>query len=152
RKDVWAGPRTTSGVVGEWRRATVGTRAELIFRRASQQASYRIEKSSARGFCRMIRLFYRISALVASLRGTLTRCIVGSTRGSGPRESRAGGRTAMSITRRRFVQSTLASGAVLASGGPAVHGQDKGSKRYRTALIGSGWWGTNILREAIRSE
>ncbi|MHC5542026.1 Gfo/Idh/MocA family protein, partial [Singulisphaera rosea] len=27
----------------------------------------------------------------------------------------------------------------------------KAEKKYRTALIGSGWWGTNILREAIRS-
>ena len=24
-------------------------------------------------------------------------------------------------------------------------------KKYRTALIGSGWWGMNILREAIAS-
>ena len=25
------------------------------------------------------------------------------------------------------------------------------NKTYRTALIGSGWWGTNILREAAAS-
>ncbi|MBN2475511.1 MAG: Gfo/Idh/MocA family oxidoreductase [Pirellulales bacterium] len=33
---------------------------------------------------------------------------------------------------------------------PAVHGAEK-NKKYRTALIGSGWWGMNIFRTAIQS-
>lgn len=36
----------------------------------------------------------------------------------------------------------------MTSGAPAVHAQSKG-KKYRTALIGSGWWGMNILKEAM---
>jgi predicted dehydrogenase len=32
--------------------------------------------------------------------------------------------------------------------GPAIHAASKG-KKYRTALIGSGWWGMNILRDAM---
>ncbi len=54
----------------------------------------------------------------------------------------------MSIPRRHFLQSTLAAGAVL--GSPAIHAAAKG-KQYRTALIGSGWWGMNILKEAMTS-
>ncbi|CAN5156349.1 Gfo/Idh/MocA family oxidoreductase [soil metagenome] len=50
--------------------------------------------------------------------------------------------------RRQFIRSAGAAGA-LALGAPAVLGQNKSSKRYRTALIGSGWWGMNILREAM---
>ena len=58
----------------------------------------------------------------------------------------------MSPTRRHFLQSSLAAGAaagVLAA--PAVHAQEK-AKRYRTALVGTGWWGMNILGEAVASE
>lgn len=54
----------------------------------------------------------------------------------------------MSLPRRHFLQSTLAAGAVLSS--PAIHAAAKG-KQYRTALIGSGWWGMNILKEAMAS-
>ncbi|TWT89559.1 Gfo/Idh/MocA family protein [Neorhodopirellula pilleata] len=56
----------------------------------------------------------------------------------------------MTIARRQFLQSTagaLTAGALIA-GSPAVHAQSK-TKRYRTALIGSGWWGMNILKEAM---
>ncbi len=58
----------------------------------------------------------------------------------------------MTVQRRRFIQAAAA-GAV-ASGlqihaAPAVHAQSKG-KKYRTALIGSGWWGMNILKEALK--
>ena len=54
----------------------------------------------------------------------------------------------MSIDRRSFLQSSIATG--LAFGFPAVATAQR-DKVYRTALIGSGWWGTNILREAAAS-
>jgi predicted dehydrogenase len=54
----------------------------------------------------------------------------------------------MSIDRRSFLKSSIATG--LALGFPAVAGAQR-DKVYRTALIGSGWWGTNILREAAAS-
>ena len=52
----------------------------------------------------------------------------------------------MNVQRRQFIKAAAA-GAVV-NGAPFVHGAEKG-KRYRTALIGSGWWGMNILREAM---
>ncbi|MDR3634393.1 MAG: Gfo/Idh/MocA family oxidoreductase [Isosphaeraceae bacterium] len=55
----------------------------------------------------------------------------------------------MTITRRKFVRTTVAAGLAVAA--PAVHAQDKSEKKYNTALIGTGWWGTNIVREALRS-
>ena len=54
----------------------------------------------------------------------------------------------MSITRRDFLAATAASGAALAA--PAVHGAQK-NKKYRIALVGSGWWGMNVFRTAIQS-
>lgn len=58
----------------------------------------------------------------------------------------------MSATRRQFLHSSLAAGATAGAvlAGPAVHGQEK-AKRYRTALVGTGWWGMNILGEAVAS-
>lgn len=53
-------------------------------------------------------------------------------------------------SRRNFLRSSAAAGTLLASA-PLVIGADK-AKKYRTALIGTGWWGTNILREALASE
>lgn len=53
----------------------------------------------------------------------------------------------MSLQRRQFIKAAAASGAIV-GGAPFVHAQSKG-KKYRTALIGSGWWGMNILREAM---
>ncbi|MGI9473109.1 MAG: Gfo/Idh/MocA family protein, partial [Rubripirellula sp.] len=50
------------------------------------------------------------------------------------------------MQRRNFLQAAAAAGAL--AGAPSVHGQGK-SKRYRTALIGAGWWGMNILKEAM---
>src|SRR5712672_596189 len=50
------------------------------------------------------------------------------------------------MNRRAFLQST---GLFLASA-PYVFGQTTPAK-YRTALIGCGWWGKNILKEAIAS-
>jgi predicted dehydrogenase len=58
--------------------------------------------------------------------------------------------TMTNISRRGFVQGSLATGMALAS--PSLLLASKAEKKYRTALIGSGWWGTNILREAIRSD
>ena len=56
----------------------------------------------------------------------------------------------MNFSRRSFVQTSLAAGAALSA--PNLLLASKAEKKYRTALIGSGWWGTNILREAIRSD
>ncbi len=53
----------------------------------------------------------------------------------------------MTIRRRQFIQAAAATGAMI-GGVPFVHAQSKG-KKYRTALIGSGWWGMNILQEAM---
>ncbi|MEQ1827055.1 MAG: Gfo/Idh/MocA family oxidoreductase [Pirellula sp.] len=53
----------------------------------------------------------------------------------------------MSVQRRAFLQSTLASSLLLGAA-PAVHAASK-AKKYRTVLIGSGWWGMNILKEAM---
>ena len=53
------------------------------------------------------------------------------------------------MNRREFLKSSAAAGATLA-GAPAVFAQDRGRK-YRAALIGTGWWGTNILNEAMAS-
>ena len=52
----------------------------------------------------------------------------------------------MGISRRTFLAASAAAGAAFVA--PALHGAQK-NKRYRTALIGSGWWGMNILRTAI---
>ncbi len=53
----------------------------------------------------------------------------------------------MSMKRREFLKTAaVASAAASASG--VARGQGTGGK-YRTALIGSGWWGKNILREAM---
>jgi predicted dehydrogenase len=53
----------------------------------------------------------------------------------------------MAVNRRQFIQSTTAAGIAL-SGAPFIHAAPK-AKQYRTALIGSGWWGMNILKEAM---
>jgi predicted dehydrogenase len=52
----------------------------------------------------------------------------------------------MGLTRRQFIKATAAAG--LAAGGTSVARAGPG-RRYRTALIGSGWWGMNILREVL---
>lgn len=55
------------------------------------------------------------------------------------------------MNRRRFLQSAAAATAF--AGAPFhVRAQDKaGAKKFRTVLIGCGWWGNNILREALAS-
>jgi predicted dehydrogenase len=55
------------------------------------------------------------------------------------------------LNRRQFVSSSVAAGAGAMLWMPAVHARSKADKTYRTALIGSGWWGTNIAREALAS-
>ncbi len=51
----------------------------------------------------------------------------------------------LNMDRRNFLKSSLA-----LSGAPAfLNPQSRG--KYKTALIGAGWWGMNILREAIQS-
>src|SRR5688572_6621427 len=55
------------------------------------------------------------------------------------------------MNRRRFLQSAAAA-YTLASLPRFGRGAEASSPRkFRTALIGSGWWGNNILREAMAS-
>jgi len=56
---------------------------------------------------------------------------------------------ASSLTRRRFLRQTALTGAVI-SAAPFIRAAEP-ARKYRTALIGSGWWGKNILKEAIAS-
>jgi predicted dehydrogenase len=51
--------------------------------------------------------------------------------------------------RRRFLQQTALASVAL-SAAPFLRAADP-AKKYRTALIGCGWWGKNILKEAIAS-
>ena len=50
------------------------------------------------------------------------------------------------INRRGFIKSTFASG--MAGYALPVFGRPDGRK-YKTALVGTGWWGMNILGEAM---
>ena len=54
----------------------------------------------------------------------------------------------MAINRRTFLKGSITSG--LALGFPNIIKASKNTK-YRTALIGSGWWGMNIARAALQS-
>jgi predicted dehydrogenase len=54
----------------------------------------------------------------------------------------------MPINRRTFLKSSIASGLAFAA--PAVLRADR-SRKYRTTLIGSGWWGMNIARAGLQS-
>src|SRR5882724_2250082 len=54
-------------------------------------------------------------------------------------------------TRRQFLQSAAAASALLTT--PyLLNAQQTRSTKFKTALIGSGWWGKNILKEAIASK
>ena len=53
----------------------------------------------------------------------------------------------MKINRRQFFENTAVASAALAAA-PIIRAQSK-DKKYRTALIGTGWWGGNILGEAM---
>ena len=52
----------------------------------------------------------------------------------------------MNFTRRHFLKTTAA--ASIAFNAVPLLGAEPGRK-FRTALIGSGWWGKNILKEAM---
>lgn len=52
----------------------------------------------------------------------------------------------MSLSRRGFIKGTVATGAVWAVPNLLLAQKDR---KYKTALIGAGWWGNNIMREAI---
>lgn len=54
----------------------------------------------------------------------------------------------MGMTRRDFLAATAA--GVIAAG-PIVRGAENPTKKYRTALVGTGWWGMNILHVAVES-
>lgn len=51
--------------------------------------------------------------------------------------------------RRHFLRSAAAAAAFSSAAGPLILAQPKSGKRYRTVLIGSGWWGMNILHTAL---
>src|SRR4051812_12218627 len=52
------------------------------------------------------------------------------------------------MKRRAFLKTT---GMLLASA-PYILGQGDNGRKFRTALIGCGWWGKNILKEAAASQ
>jgi predicted dehydrogenase len=52
------------------------------------------------------------------------------------------------MNRRVFLQRTLAAGAFA---NLTIRAADKAGRKYRTALIGTGWWGGNILGVAMES-
>jgi predicted dehydrogenase len=54
----------------------------------------------------------------------------------------------MTLNRRRFLAAAGAAPLILGGTGPHLFARAD-NRRYRTALIGSGWWGMNILREAV---
>lgn len=57
--------------------------------------------------------------------------------------------TRLPLTRRDFLKRTALAGAAFAA--VPVFGAESPTRKYRTALIGSGWWGGNILGEAMAS-
>jgi predicted dehydrogenase len=54
----------------------------------------------------------------------------------------------MRTNRRKFIQTSFAAGVAL-PGFPYVRAQS--AQKFRVALIGTGWWGMNILRTAMES-
>lgn len=56
---------------------------------------------------------------------------------------------ALPLNRRRFLRDSALVGASLTAA-PFILTADP-NKKFRTALIGSGWWGKNILKEAVAS-
>src|SRR5262245_8149686 len=55
----------------------------------------------------------------------------------------------MNLNRRNFMKTMTAAG--IAFNAVPLIGADAPGKKYRTALIGCGWWGNNILGEAMAS-
>ena len=56
----------------------------------------------------------------------------------------------MNLTRRKFLQTTTALAGAAVASRPFVRAAEP-ARKFRTALIGSGWWGKNILKEAMAS-
>ncbi len=57
----------------------------------------------------------------------------------------------MTVSRRRFLTASALAVAASTLPTPALIGAEK-DKKYRVALVGSGWWGMNILNAAIASK
>ncbi len=55
----------------------------------------------------------------------------------------------MNVNRRDFLRASAAAGLALSA--PCAVAADSPSRKYRTAIIGTGWWGMNILGEAMAS-
>jgi len=55
----------------------------------------------------------------------------------------------MGLTRRNFLVAATAAGVAMA--GPVVRGAENPAKKHRTAIVGTGWWGMNILHVAAAS-
>lgn len=55
------------------------------------------------------------------------------------------------MNRRRFLQTTAAASAVAALPFSVRAAEKSGGRKFRTVLVGCGWWGNNILREAMAS-
>lgn len=53
----------------------------------------------------------------------------------------------MALSRRKFLAASAAAASLSPLGVPFVHAAQKAAQ-YRIALVGSGWWGMNLLREA----
>ena len=56
----------------------------------------------------------------------------------------------MNVNRRNFLKTSTT--ATVAFSAFPILGADGPGKKYRTALVGCGWWGNNILGEAMASE
>jgi predicted dehydrogenase len=56
------------------------------------------------------------------------------------------------MNRRTFIQSAVATGAASAAFSRVQFARAQGEAKFSIALIGSGWWGMNILREAIAAQ
>ncbi|MDR2704162.1 MAG: Gfo/Idh/MocA family oxidoreductase [Planctomycetaceae bacterium] len=57
----------------------------------------------------------------------------------------------MTISRRHFLSASVLTAAAVSFPTPAIFGTEK-DKKYRVALVGCGWWGTNILNAALASK
>ena len=55
------------------------------------------------------------------------------------------------MQRRTFLRHTLAAGALASLPSFHLRAADKAGRKYRTALVGAGWWGGNIVAEAMAS-
>ncbi len=55
------------------------------------------------------------------------------------------------MNRRTFLRTTAAASALSTFNFHILGAEDKAGKKYRTALIGCGWWGNNILLSAMAS-